>query len=176
MDYKSNNIFIKFYIRYWTNLSKLKVRCQLRKAVNKLDWGLIRWSLRYGLSISYKVVVSLKKIDWWKNDGATSKINDILIEHGELPHVLSLPVHLKFSLFEFICVTPPSCLDGWWVVANRILVSATVPLGLIGSLNLLSSPGPKPLAPNPLVPNPKPRGLGLTLKCSRPPPTHHHPP
>ena len=94
-----------------------------------------------------------------------SKINDILIEHGELPHVLSLPVHLKFSLFEFICVTPPSCLDGWWVVANRILVSATVPLGQIGSLNLLSSPGPKPLAPNPLVPNPKPRGLGLTLNC-----------
>ena len=35
---------------------------------------------------------------------------------------------------------------------------------------------PKPLAPNPLVPNPKPRGLGLTLNCSRPPPppTHHH--
>ena len=27
--------------------------------------------------------------------------------------------------------------------------------------------GPKPLAPNLLVPNPKPRGLGLTLNCSR---------
>ena len=27
------------------------------------------------------------------------------------------------------------------------------------------------LVPNPLVPNPKPRGLGLTLKCCRPPPT-----
>ena len=26
------------------------------------------------------------------------------------------------------------------------------------------------LAPNPLVPNPKPRGLGLTLNCSRPSP------
>ena len=35
--------------------------------------------------------------------------------------------------------------------------------------NILSSPGPKPLAPNPLVPNQKPRGLGLTLKCCRPP-------
>ena len=46
---------------------------------------------------------------------------------------------------------------------------------------LLSSPGPKPLAPNLLVPNPKPRGLGLTLNCSRPPPpppttTTTHPP
>ena len=35
---------------------------------------------------------------------------------------------------------------------------------------LLSSPGPKPLAPKPQ--NPKPRGLGLTLKSYRPPPPH----
>ena len=41
----------------------------------------------------------------------------------------------------------------------------------------LSGPGPKPSVPNPLIPKPKPRGLGLTLNCSRPPPTttHHHP-
>ena len=45
----------------------------------------------------------------------------------------------------------------------------------IVSCLLLSSPGPKPLAPNPLVPNAKPRGLGLTLNCSRPPPPDHPP-
>ena len=37
----------------------------------------------------------------------------------------------------------------------------------------LSSPGPKPLSPKPK--NPKPRGLGLTLKSCRPPPTTTHP-
>ena len=36
---------------------------------------------------------------------------------------------------------------------------------------ILSSPGPKPLAPKPK--NPKPRGLGLTLKSHGPPPPPH---
>ena len=38
-----------------------------------------------------------------------------------------------------------------------------VPVMIIGNNNVfevLSSPGPKPLAPNPLVSKPKPRGLG----------------
>ena len=49
-------------------------------------------------------------------------IDDVLLEHNGLPHVLPLAVHLK------LC---------WWWVAHRILVSASVPLGLNESLNLL---------------------------------------
>ena len=61
--------------------------------------------------------------------GATSKFDDVLFEHGGLPHVLPIAVRLKFSLagqvvqtilrlFEFVCGTPPSCLKiKGWVVA-----------------------------------------------------------
>ena len=57
------------------------------------------------------------------DNGATSKFDDVLFEHGGLLHVLPLAVHLKFFgwtstgdhskmflLFEFVCGTPPSCL------------------------------------------------------------------
>ena len=32
--------------------------------------------------------------------GATSKFDDVLLEHGELPHVLPLADHLKFVLLD----------------------------------------------------------------------------
>ena len=43
--------------------------------------------------------------------GATRKFDDVLLEHGGLPYVLPLAVHLNFC-----CRTPPSCLKvrgGW---------------------------------------------------------------
>ena len=76
-----------------------------------------------------------------------SVFDNVLLEHGGLPHVLPLAVHLIFTwtgreghpksllLFEFSCWRPPSCLKvvggvGW--VAHKSLVSAPVPLQLIG--------------------------------------------
>ena len=62
--------------------------------------------------------------------GTISKFNDVLLEHGGLPHVLPLAVHLKLlagqvegtilthSLpLSFFCGIPPSCLKviRWWV-------------------------------------------------------------
>ena len=64
----------------------------------------------------------------------TVKFDDVLLEHGGLPHVLPLAVQLDFFwwtstgdhskmflLFEYCCGTPPSCLKvmgggggGWW--------------------------------------------------------------
>ena len=67
---------------------------------------------------------------WHFDNGAISisKFDDVLLEHGGLPHVLPLAVHLSswtskgdnsepFLLFEFFGGTPPSCLKvvgGWW--------------------------------------------------------------
>ena len=79
--------------------------------------------------------------------GILSKFDDVLLEHGGLPHVLPLAVHLEFFgwtsrgdhskvflLFGFCCGTPPSCLKvrggGWWWVAWSNLVSAQGPLVL----------------------------------------------
>ena len=100
-----------------------------------------------------------------------------------------------FLLLEFFCGTPPSCfkVKGWChhpVVAYSILMSSLLPLGLCNwvfeliwtwlglglrvwgegltiNTQLLSSPGPKPLAPK--TKNQKPRGQGLTLKSYGPP-------
>ena len=77
---------------------------------------------------------------WHFDNDATSKIDDVLTEHGGLLHVIPLAVHLSFFagqvggdqsepflVFEFFCETPPSCLKvmGWggvgWV-AHKILV------------------------------------------------------
>ena len=33
---------------------------------------------------------------WHFDKGATSKFDDVLLEHGGIPHVLPLAVHLKF--------------------------------------------------------------------------------
>ena len=33
---------------------------------------------------------------WHFDNGATSKFDDVLLEHGGLPHVLPLAVHLNF--------------------------------------------------------------------------------
>ena len=72
-------------------------------------------------------------------------IDYVLLEHGGLPLVLPLAVHLEFLcrmgrgdhsktvlLFGFCCEKSPSGLKlrGWWWVAYSILVSAPVPLGL----------------------------------------------
>ena len=37
---------------------------------------------------------------WHFDNGAISKFDDVLLEHGGLPHVLPLAVHLKFVLLE----------------------------------------------------------------------------
>ena len=60
---------------------------------------------------------------WHFDNGATSKFDDVLLEHGVLPHVLPLAVHLhffdwmhrgdhfeSFLPFEFGCGNSPSCL------------------------------------------------------------------
>ena len=70
----------------------------------------------YGLSSSYRLTIRNSAND------ATSKIDNVLTEHGGLLHVLPLAVHLSrgdhsepFLLFEFFSGTPPSCLKviGW---------------------------------------------------------------
>ena len=38
--------------------------------------------------------LNLSTLDF--DDGAISKFDDVLLEHGGLPHVLPLTVHLKF--------------------------------------------------------------------------------
>ena len=61
---------------------------------------------------------------WHFDNGAPSKIDDVLAEVGGLLHVLPLAVHLNFLwltnrmdhsemflLSELFCGTPPSC---WW--------------------------------------------------------------
>ena len=55
----------------------------------KLDLGSIRSSLRDCLSTPYRLT-GCGHFD----KGATSKIDDVLIEHGGLPHDLPLAVHL----------------------------------------------------------------------------------
>ena len=64
----------------------------------------------------------------------------------------------QLRLFESLTVSMSSTLepDTFYI---KLIVCVTY-------RNLLSSPGPKPLAPNS-----KPRGHGLTLKCCRPPTT-----
>ena len=37
---------------------------------------------------------------WHFDNSAISKFDDVLLEHGGLPHVLPLAVHLKFVLLE----------------------------------------------------------------------------
>ena len=61
---------------------------------------------------------------WHFENGASSKIEDVLTEDGGLLHVLTLAVHLNnflmkirvdhygpFLLSELFCGTPPSCFD-----------------------------------------------------------------
>ena len=94
--------------------------CTIR---SQLDRGAIRSSLRDGSSIPYRLssgVVwdcSTMTLSTWEtyicifgpsctefvysgcwhfDNGATSKFDDVLLELGELPHVLPLTVHLKF--------------------------------------------------------------------------------
>ena len=69
------------------------------------------------------------------DNGATSKIDDVLFEHGRLLYILPLtdhPTYLwytsrgdhakMFLVFEFVCGTPPSCLKvrGWVVVVGGL--------------------------------------------------------
>ena len=89
-------------------------------------------------------VPSSKELKWtlngpWIELGLSlTKINSVeddLLEHGGLPHVLPLDVRISYDgcvegilLFGFFCGTPPWCLKvmGWVVVvvASRILVSS----------------------------------------------------
>ena len=59
---------------------------------------------------------------WHFDNGAKSKIDDALTEHGGLLHVLPLAVHRVVGV-------------GWVVSGPMILVSGPVPLGLIWFLN-----------------------------------------
>ena len=73
-----------------------------------LDWESIRSSPRDGSSISYLWVGLVVVVGWvvdpkdfcvspWTfENGASSKIDDVLAEDGGIPHVLPLTVHLKF--------------------------------------------------------------------------------
>ena len=72
---------------------------------------------------------------WHFDNRTSSKIDEVITEHGELLHVLSLAVHLR-------------------CVASMILVSALVPLKLIGSLNRVGA-GPRGLGT---------KGLGLVKR------------
>ena len=66
----------------------------------KLDLGSIRSSLRDGLSTPYRLTKEQCQTTFVYpgcghfDKGATSKIDDVLIEHGGLPHDLPLAVHL----------------------------------------------------------------------------------
>ena len=118
---------------------------------------------------------------WHFDNDSTSKIDDVLTEHGGLLYVHPLAVHLRFFfwtsrgdhsepflLFEFLCWTPPSCLKvmglGWWGwagwLAHEILVSAKGPLVLGLELKDLR-PGLDnfPVVPKPLVHIPHLRNL-----------------
>ena len=83
---------------------------------------------------------------WYFDNGASSKIDDVLAEAVELLHVLPLAVHLKFfwqtsrldhsetfSLSEVFCGTPPSCLKvvgGWVVVVGGLQDFSVSPIPL----------------------------------------------
>ena len=54
---------------------------------------------------------------------ATSKFDDVLLDHSGLPHVLPLAIHLDFFWVE----NSKMVLLFEWVVAYSILVSASVP-------------------------------------------------
>ena len=66
----------------------------------KLDLGSIRSSLRDGLSTPYRLTKEQCQTTFdypgcgHFDKGATCKIDDVLIEHGGLPHDLPLAVHL----------------------------------------------------------------------------------
>ena len=53
---------------------------------------------------TYRVGPSCTEFDypgcWHFDNGAISKFDDVLLEHGGLPHVLTLAVHLKFVLLK----------------------------------------------------------------------------
>ena len=66
---------------------------------------------------------------WHFDNGATSKIDDIHIELGGLPHVLPLNVHLFYG-----GQVEGTILARVYVVAYSILVSALGPLGLYWDL------------------------------------------
>ena len=77
---------------------------------------------------------------WHFDNVALSKIDDVLTEHGGLPHVLPLVVHLIF-FWQTSRGDHSACLKvcrswvGWVVVAPMILVWARVLLGLLWVLN-----------------------------------------
>ena len=85
-----------------------------------LSWGSIMSSPRFGLSTPYRLtkekcwnVLPCSYLHgrpafgpscaefvylgcWHFDNSATSKIDDVLTEHGGLPHILPLAVHLRF--------------------------------------------------------------------------------
>ena len=107
---------------------------------------------------------------WHFDNDETSKIDDVLTEHGGLLYVLPLAVHLRFLcwtsrwdhtepflLLEFFCGTPPSILKviGWgggpwdFSVSPRRLGFGFLGLGLRG-LGLRGS-GPELANINPIL-------------------------
>ena len=70
------------------------------------------------------------------DNGATSKIDEVFLGHNGLLHVIPLTVHLNSYFMNLFFKTPPSCLKVIGGVGRaHDFVSASVPLGLIGSLN-----------------------------------------
>ena len=70
--------------------------------IHKLDRGSIRSSPRDGLSTPYRSAFGSSCTEfvypecWHFDNDATSKIDDVLTEHGGLLHVLPLAVQLSF--------------------------------------------------------------------------------
>ena len=99
------------------------IKIVARVSYLELDRGSLRSSLRYGLSTPYRLRLTIRNSApsvprgipafgpsctefvypecWHFDNDATSKIEDVLTEHGGLLHVLPLAVHLQY----FFCWT-----------------------------------------------------------------------
>ena len=82
-------VFSTYTARFIVTLPDLKVLCSVAKdTIIELDLGSIRSSPRYGCTeFVYPECLHFDNDD---------KIDDVLLEHGRLPHVLPLAVHLRF--------------------------------------------------------------------------------
>ena len=84
---------------------------QFKSKKGLLDWGSIRSSPdreRNGRPTFGPSCTELVYLGYWHFDnGATSKVDDVLLDHGGLPHVLPLAVQLEF--FGQVWGTIPRC-------------------------------------------------------------------
>ena len=78
---------------------------QFKSKKGLLDWGSIRSSPdreRNGRPTFSPSCTELVYLGYWHFDnGATSKVDDVLLDHGGLPHVLPLAVQLEFLVDKY---------------------------------------------------------------------------